>query len=159
MRSSLAAWLPWNHLSWVDSSLVVPLEILLNFECFLVTQPSLPAWPLWEPADLSGLEPDGPSLSCLWPPLGCAAFLPNYHENHLIWVDSILIVLLGFHAISSFSSLWVSLEGWSLLIVYCTLFTFCPINDCIFCDIVSLIPLLSNISLLHFWPRKWIPGI
>jgi hypothetical protein len=32
------------------------------FECFwpLLTRSSLPAWPLQEPSDLSGLEPDGP---------------------------------------------------------------------------------------------------
>ncbi len=69
---------------------------------------------------------------------------PDYHKNHLIWADSILrkVIPLSFP--------WASFVGWSLLILYCTLLTFCSFVDCIFSDVVSLIHFCLNIIIAVF---------
>ncbi len=72
------------------------------------------------------------------------AFPPDYHENHQTWVDSILIVPQDFMQFFLWVPLLSFISEQSLLISYCTLSIFCWLNDCIFCDIVSLIPLLSE---------------
>jgi hypothetical protein len=69
-----------------------------------------PTWPLREPSDPSGLEPDGPP----WVSLALNAFgrlflrsslTPDCSENHLIWVDAIGTVPLGLQ----YNPPWVSL--------------------------------------------------
>ncbi len=59
-----------------------------------------PAWPSWEPTDLSGLKPDGPPWVCLALCIYDCLFQgpalpPDCPEKHLIWVDSISTVPLG----------------------------------------------------------------
>jgi hypothetical protein len=102
---------------------------------------------------------DGP----LWVAFGhcsCSlASLPDYHENHLIWVGSIMIVPLGLFEVYTLTSPWASCAGQSLLISYCTLFTFCSCDDCEFCHNVFLFHYCLNISLLCFWSWKCISGI
>ncbi len=74
----------------------------------------------------------------------CPASLPDCLESYLIWVDSAVAVPLSFHVNSQLSSLWDSFVGWSLLILYCTLFTFCSFDDWIFGEAIWLIPLFSD---------------
>ncbi len=82
-------------------------------------------------------------LSCLWPLLHGPASPPDYHENHLIWVDLNLMVPLGVHANSSLSSFICRMVS-AYCTVYCALFTFCLFNDRRFSNIFSLISLLSS---------------
>jgi hypothetical protein len=62
-----------NHLTFVDTSPVVPMVLLeksLGLSVFVIASPwsSLSAWPSREPSDLSGLYSDSPPwLACKFP--------------------------------------------------------------------------------------------
>ncbi len=133
-----------NHLTWVDSSMVVPLETQLSFECLLaiahVVQPPCLAitrtiWSEWTWAWW-------PPLSCLRPPSQGPASPPEYPKNHLIWVNSIWEVPLCFHTNSPLNSPWVLFVWWSphIIFAHCSYSSF--FHDWIFCNIDSLISVL-----------------
>jgi hypothetical protein len=128
-----------NHLTWADSSLADPIEIQLTWVSF--------GHCIHSPASLSGhqrtiwsewtQEPDGLPLSHLWPLLTQFS-LPA----KLTWELSDL------SGLDPDSLLWFSCSFslefpldfiCGLLILYGTLSTFCSFNDCIFCDMASLI--------------------
>jgi hypothetical protein len=85
-RSSLPSDYQENHLIWVNSYPVVPLELSLVLSVFGNWSPS--------PASLPGHHEN--SLSLVLSVFGylspIPASLPGHHENHLIWGDSIPVV-------------------------------------------------------------------
>jgi hypothetical protein len=145
-----------NHMTWVDSSLVVPLELYWSFDWFFGHCSR-------SPASLLGL-----------------------HKNHLVWVDSNLLAPLGCYeppltllslpahlsqepsdlselnpdspfwlaCKSSVSSPWDSLTGRSRHINFLHCSIFCLIFYWIFC-FIHYFP----ITVISVWPRECIPGI
>ncbi len=134
-----------NHLTWLESSLIVPLKFLALIErsWLLLTQSCLPPQTNKEPSDLSGLNLGSPPWFAFGYCSRSPAYPPDYHENHLIWVESILIVPLGFHSASLLNS---PLRFWDFVNVDSACFILCI--NCIFCVIVSSILLLFDFFLI-----------
>ncbi len=131
---------------WVDSSLVVPLELSLVWVSLatgqLVQPPCLAItitiWSEWTQA-LST------PWSCLWPTLMQSSLLVLLSENHLIWVDLFRVSPLGLHAVCplEFTLSFICrtvLDYLHIVCIYCYIITLC--DNCSFI-------LFFNDSILH----------
>ncbi len=104
----------WSELTYLS------LEVPLIFSLPWVPLGHCSRGPSREPSDLSGLESDGLPP---WVAFGHRSRGPASPPSDLSGLDP--DGPLGLHAVFSLSYPWASFVGWSLLILYCTLSTFC----------------------------------
>jgi hypothetical protein len=107
-------------------------------------QSRLPPSPTtWEPSDLSGLDPSSFPLVCPCPLLTHPTSPSHFQENHVIWVDLILKVPLGFHSDSPLSLLSFHNDG------FCMFYIVHGMYILLYCLINTVI--VQIFSLLYFW--------
>ncbi len=133
----------WN--SFVDFwwKLHVAFGVLakLCFECLWPPPHNSPkTWAWWPPWVAFGLHS------------GCPASPPDYHGNHLIWVDPILIVPLGCHAICprEFPLRFICRTVYACWLLCLIVWVYCLHYHITFCSLMSYSSIV-RISLLDFF--------
>jgi hypothetical protein len=113
----------------------------------------------WEPTDLSGHDPSNFPLVCLCPLLMHPTSPPHFQENHVIWVDLILIVPLGFHSNFPLSLLSFHNDGFCMFYIVHGLYIllYCLINTYCYCSNILLTVFLILVIYSRYFNPENIP--